>query len=159
MCALRARRFGEVLERLAEVEAEAGRQHDWRLLSQAHNVAGEAHAGRRDWPAAERAYATSLELAWNALARSSFAFALWNLPVALAHQREPAAAAEVAGAAEHFWTAHMGGLHADDRRDLRRVRRLVVVQIGAAATTRRWQAGREMPVAEVVDRVLKRKAL
>ncbi|MCE9660544.1 MAG: NACHT domain-containing protein [Burkholderiales bacterium] len=150
VCALRGRRFDEVLLRLGEVAREAERQHDWRLLSQARNVAGEAETGRRDWAAAAAAYRDSLELAWSALARPSFAYALWNLPYPLARLRRPEQAARLAGAAEAYWQAHIGGLDAGDRRDLRRLRRLVGAQLGAARTERLWHEGAALAVPEVV---------
>ena len=134
VCALRGRRFDEVLARLGDIAREAERLHDWRLLSQARNVAGEAEAGRRDWAAASAAYRDSLELAWNALARPSFAYALWNLPYPLARLRCPELAARLGGAAEGYWKTHIGALDAGDRRDLRRLRRLVGAQLGAART-------------------------
>ncbi len=150
VCALRAGRLAEVLQRLDEVAREADRQHDWRLLSQARNVGGEAHTKRRDWAAAAAAYRDSLELAWNALAQPSFAYALWNLPYALARQRRPEAAARLGGAAERFWESRMGALDADDRRDLRRLRRLVSAQLGVGRAAQLCKEGAGLPLIEVV---------
>ena len=150
VCALRGRRFDEVLARLADIAREAERQHDWRLLSQARNVAGEAETGRRDWAGAAAAYRDSLELAWNALAQPSFAYALWNLPYPLARLRRPELAARLAGAAESYWETHIGALDAGDRRDLRRLRRLVAAQVGSARAERLWREGGALAVPEVV---------
>jgi predicted ATPase len=150
VCALRARRLDEVIERLDAVAAEAERQHDWRLLSQAKNVAGEAQVRRRDWDAAAAAYRDSVELAWNALAQPSFAYALWNLPYPLARQRRPEAAARLGGAAERFWVARMGDLDAADRRDLRRLHRLVSAQVGSGRAAALWKDGASLALPDVV---------
>jgi predicted ATPase len=150
VCALRAGRLDEVLQRLDDVGREAERQHDWRLLSQARNVAGEAQVKRRDWAAAAAAYRDSLELAWNALAQPSFAYALWNLPYPLARQRRPEAAARLGGAAERFWETHIGALVADDRREMRRLHRLVSAQVGAGRATALWKEGATLPLPELV---------
>ena len=150
VCAMRARRHGEVLERLAGVADQARAQHDWRLLSQAWNVEGEAHWGLRDWRAAADAYRRSAELAWSVLAAQPLAYALWNLPHALARLREPERAARVGAAAERFWVAQIGPLDASDQRELRLLRRLVAVQIGRARADAAWRAGAALGTAEAV---------
>ncbi len=150
VCALRARRHAQVLEQLDEVVAQAHAQHDWRLLSQAHNVAGEAHWGLRQWAEAAAAYQRSVELAWSALAQQPLAYALWNLPHALARQREPERAARLGAAAERFWIAQIGPLDAADQRQLRLLRRLVAVQVGPARTEAAWRAGGRLGAADTV---------
>lgn len=158
VCALRARRFEQVLERLEHVVAQAGAMHDWRLLSQAHNVAGEAHWGLRHWDAAAAAYRRSVELAWSTLAQQPLAYALWNLPHALARQRDPERAARLGAAAERFWGAQIGPLDGADQRQLRLLRRLVAVQIGPARTEAAWRAGAALGAAEAVALALQTQA-
>jgi hypothetical protein len=159
VCALRARRFEQVLERLEHVAAQASAMHDWRLLSQAHNVAGEAHWGLRQWDAAAAAYRRSVELAWSTLAQQPLAYALWNLPHALARQRDAERAARLGAAAERFWVAQVGPLDAADQRQLRLLRRLVAVQIGPARTEAAWRAGAALGAAEAVALALQPQAL
>ena len=149
-CSMRAHRYEEALARLDGVIAEAERQHDWRLISQAHNVAGEAHCGLRAWPEASAAYRCSLELAWSVFAQPSVAYALWNLPRALAHCREPELAAAIAGAAEKLWATSIGAGDPRDRHDLRRVRRLAAVQIGGVVTAVCWARGAELLLPDAV---------
>jgi predicted ATPase len=150
VCAMRARRHVEGLERLALVAAQATAQHDWRLLSQAWNVEGEAHWGQRHWREAAAAYRRSAELAWNVLAQQPLAYALWNLPHALARLRDPERAARLGAAAERFWVSQIGPLDAADQRQLRLLRRLVAVQIGAARTEAAWRAGALLGASEAV---------
>jgi predicted ATPase len=159
VCALRARRFAQVLAQLDLVAAEATALHDWRLLSQAHNVAGEAHWGLRQWAAAAAAYRRSVELAWSTLAQQPLAYALWNLPHALARQRDPERAARLGAAAERFWVAQIGPLDAADQRQLRLLRRLVAVQIGPARTEAAWRAGAALGAAAAVALALQTQGL
>lgn len=159
VCALRARRFEQVLERLEHVAAQASAMHDWRLLSQAHNVAGEAHWGLRQWDAAAAAYRRSVELAWSTLAQQPLAYALWNLPHALARLRDAERAARLGAAAERFWAAQIGPLDAADQRQLRLLRRLVAVQIGPARTEAAWRAGAALGAAEAVALAMQPHAL
>jgi predicted ATPase len=154
VCAMRARRHREGLARLAEVVRQAERQHDWRLLSQAWNVEGEAHWGLRQWHAAAAAYRRSAELAWSVLAQQPLAYALWNLPHALARLREPERAARLGAASERFWVAQIGPLDAADQRELRLLRRLVAVQIGPARTDAAWRAGATLSSADAVELAL-----
>ena len=154
VCAMRARRHREGLARLAEVVQQAERQHDWRLLSQAWNVEGEAHWGLRQWHEAAAAYRRSAELAWSVLAQQPLAYALWNLPHALARLREPERAARLGAASERFWVAQIGPLDAADQRELRLLRRLVAVQIGSARTDAAWRAGAVLSAADAIDLAL-----
>ena len=107
VCALRGRRFEEVLARLADIAREAERLHDWRLLSQARNVAGEAETGRRDWAAAAAAYRDEprarLERAGPALVR------LRALEPALS--AGPAAPPRAGGAARRRRAGLLGSAH------------------------------------------------
>ncbi len=156
VCALRARQPDEVLARLRDVAAEATRQHDWRLLSQALNVEGEARMLLRDMPGAVRAYRASLELGWTVFAQSSFAYALWNLPHPLSRRLDPVTAARLGGAAEHFWRTRIGSFEAGDRRELRRLRRRCAAQIGAGRMEVLWQEGARLPLPDLVEQALGR---
>jgi hypothetical protein len=54
------------------------------------------------------------------------------------------------GHAAAAWVATLGPLTAEDRRDLTRVRRLAVRQIGAARTARAWREGEALPLGAVL---------
>lgn len=147
------RDWRDCLQRVERVCAVARADRDRRLLSQALNVCGNAWCGLRDWPAAFAAYLEAAEEAFAAADGIALCMALWNVPVALAHLRRPEAAAEVMAFAAHHWQAHYGALSAADRHELRRVRRLVQVQIGAARRTLLEDQGRRLTPYAVLQRL------
>lgn len=155
VCAMRARRFDEALERLQDVADHARAQHDWRLLSQVSNVVGEACSGQRRWREAASAYRHSLELAWNLLASQPLAYALWNLPHALVRLHETERAAMLGAAAARYWTAHVGPLDAGDRRQLELLQRQAARLIGAGAVRAAWRAGESLGTADAVALALR----
>ncbi len=136
------RAWGESLERLQGVCATAREDRDWSQLSQALNVRGNALAGLRDWAAARDAYLEAAEVAFAAADGIALTYALWNVPGTLAHLRQPERAARLMAFAVHHWQAHFGELSDADRRELRHVRRLVDVQVGAACRIRFEDEGR-----------------
>lgn len=158
VCAMRARRHAEGLVRLDAVAAQAERQQDWRLLAQACNVQGEAHWGLRHWAEAADAYRRSADLAWNVLAVQPLAYALWNLPHALARLRRPEPAARLGGAAERLWQAQVGPLSDGDRKELRLLRRLVAVQLGRPRADALWAEGARLGLADAVALALERSS-
>jgi tetratricopeptide (TPR) repeat protein len=155
VCAMRARRFDEALQRLQDVAEHARAQHDWRLLSQVSNVVGEARSGRRQWREAAAAYRHSLELAWNLLASQPLAYALWNLPHALVRLREADRAAQLGAAAARYWTAHVGPLDASDLRQLELLRRQAATLVGTATVRAAWRAGESMGTDDAVALALR----
>lgn len=128
-----AGRHAEALQTLAEVLDSAAAQQDWRRLSQALNVYGNALSELRRWPEAVTAFRECLRIAWRHVAPHDLAYGLWNLPRALAHTREPEAALRIAAFAARFWETRFGALGRGDLHDLRRVRRLAAVQLGSLA--------------------------
>jgi hypothetical protein len=89
-------------------------------------------------------------VAWDSLALHELAYALWNLPRALAHVHEPERAVRVAAFAESFWQGRFGRLTTGDRRDMQRIRRLATVQIGARRVDALWAEGATLSLAEAV---------
>jgi len=150
ICAFNARRWTEALLRLEAVCNNAREQDDWQQLSSALNVQGNTLAALHEWPRAWRAYRDCVEMAWAAVEPLSLAYGLWNAPRALAHLRRAADAGRMMGFAAMYWRSHFGPLTDDDQLDLRRVRRLVAVQIGPAATTAAFAEGERLSLADAV---------
>ncbi len=136
------RAWADCLERLQGVCEIARKDQDWSQLSQALNVRGNALAGLRDWTAARDAYREAAEVAFASADGVALAYALWNVPGTIAHLRQPECAARLMAFAAHHWQAHFGELSEADRRELRHVRRLVEVQVGAARRIRFEDEGR-----------------
>lgn len=130
------RAWRDCLDRLQSVCAVARDDRNWSQLSQALNVRGNALAGLRDWPAAHAAYVEAAEVAFASTDGIALCHALWNVPGTLAHLRKPESAARLMAFAANHWQAHFGVLSDSDRRELRHLRRLVDVQIGAARRAR-----------------------
>lgn len=151
---LRAGRWAEVLDELRALAAEGRALEDWDLAAGALDAMGTALMHLRRWPDAAAAMRESLAIAWDDGQALSAVMSLWNIAPVLARLRQPELAARTMGAAEALWARRFGGEDDDDRRDLRRVRRLVTAQIGPAATQRAWQAGAALGIADAVQAVL-----
>ena len=147
------REWRECLQRIEGVCAVARTDRDWRQLSQALNVCGNALCGLRDWSGAHAAYLEAAEVAFAAADGIALCHALWNAPVALAHLRLPETAAAVMAFAAHHWQSNFGLLSARDQRELRHVRRLVQVQLGAARREVLEDEGRRLTPLAVVNRL------
>ncbi len=150
ICAFNGQRWAEALERVVGVIATAREHDDWEQLSDALNLQGNTLAALRDWPAACAAYRDCVQVAWGTMETHALAYGLWNLPTALAHLRQPEAAARLMSFALHFWQRHFGPIGRSDQPHLRRVRRLVAVQLGAARHDALWAEGAAMPLAQAV---------
>jgi predicted ATPase len=146
----------EALDRLAELEPSVRALHDWRRLSQALNVRGNAQSELRRWGDAVAAYGECIRVAWDCMALHELAYGLWNLPRALAHERDAERAVELAAFVAGFWETRFGALSAGDRHDLRRLRRLALCQLGARRCDTLWERGRRLPLAEAVAIALRR---
>ena len=150
VCAGNARRYTEALLRLEAVCATAREHEDWQQLSAALNLKGNVLAAMRDWPRALGAYRECVDVAWAAAEAVDLAFGLWNAPGTLARLRQPAAAARLMAFAEHHWTTHFGALGNADRHEMRRVRRLVDVQLGRARSAELFSEGARLSLADAV---------
>ncbi|MFN0186873.1 MAG: ATP-binding protein [Aquabacterium sp.] len=128
---------------------------DWgRHASGCINL-GEVLCGQRRWAEAAQAYREALALGWRTLDMLPLAYALWNLPHALAHQRRPRDALQLAAFAGRFWHQHVAPLNASDLRDLARVRRLARVQLTAARARQHWAEGEALGLADAVQLALR----
>lgn len=145
-----AGRNAEVLVLLERLRASARELHDWRRLSQADNVAGNALCGLRRWDEAAQMLRGALRLAWQAMAPFELAYPLWNLPRALAHLRQPELALQLAAFAAAYWERGFGKLTDADRRDLLRTRRLAARQLDAARQAEAWAQGGTLELADAV---------
>jgi predicted ATPase len=145
-----AGRNEDALLRLAQLEGSARQLHDWRRLSQAANVAGNALCDLRRWPQAADALRQALRLAWRTMAPYELAYPLWNLPRALAHLRQPELALQLAAFAAQYWERGFGKLTAADQRDLLRVRRLAARQIELRRIEAAWAQGAALSLGQAV---------
>lgn len=154
ICAFNGRRYGEALTLLDSVCATALAQADMQQVSQAHNVRGNALSALGRWPEAVQAYRDCIRTSWGTAEAHALAYGLWNLPRALAHLRQPEVAARLMAFAAHFWRSHFGELAAGDRADMRRLRRLVAVQLGPAREAGLAAEGELWSLAEAVGQAL-----
>ena len=132
----------------------------------AHNLAGEAWSRLGRWPEAAEAYRACIAAAYTAAEPWPLVYGLWNLPRAVAHQRQPEAAARLMGFAQAHCSNVTGPLTAADHHDLRRVRRLCeqpgepprdrpserpkVRPSGAADVARWWREGAALDMSQAV---------
>ena len=155
VCAQNAGRHLETLERLAVIEPSARALQDWRRLSQMLNVRGNALSELRRWPEAVASFRECARLAWDCLALHELAYVLWNLPRALAHERDAERALQLGGFAEAFWQTRFGHLDEADRHDMRRVRRLAACTLDARGIPALWAHGARLSLAEAMALALR----
>jgi tetratricopeptide (TPR) repeat protein len=141
------RAMQEKLELLQQARRSAAAHGQVRLLAFVLSVTGYALADLRDWEASAKGYAECLQTAWEGGIWREWFYGMWNLPRTLAHLRRPQAAALVMGFAEAFYAERFGALEWSDRREARRTRRLVRVQVGPAREAQLWSEGRAMSMA------------
>lgn len=146
--------FAEVLDEFAALAQEGRDLQDWDLAAGALETRGTALQHLRRWAESAADLRQSVRLAWEGMETMALAYALWNLPPALARLRQGELAAQTMGAAEALWLARFGVLGDDDRRDLRRMRRLTRVLLGTPAADAAWRRGAQMPLADAVRAVL-----
>jgi predicted ATPase/tetratricopeptide (TPR) repeat protein len=145
-----ARRNEAALLLLARLADSARELNDWRRLSQAANVAGNALCDQRRWPEALQALRQALRLAWRTMSPYELAYPLWNLPRALAHLRQPERGLQLAAFAAAYWQRGFGRLTAADERDLLRVRRLAARQIDGRRIEAAWALGATLELSAAV---------
>ena len=150
VCAQNSGHHEASLRQLEAILASARDLHDWRRLSQSLNVSGNAHSGLRRWSPAVADYQECIRIAWKSMSSFDLAHGLWNLPRALAHLRQPAAAIRLLAYAVTLWQTRFGELTAEDRRYLVRVRRLAARQISAASIEAEWRAGEQLSLSQAV---------
>lgn len=154
LCAYNARRYEEALARLAAVCASARAQQDWKRLSVGLDGQANTLSELRDWAGAADANRESVRVAWGAAEVHPLAYGLWNTPRALAHLRQPEAAARLMAFIAGYWITHFGPLGRGDHLDIRRVRRLVEVQVGKPRCAACWAEGERLTLGDAVASVL-----
>ena len=150
-----AGRQQEALDRLEQLEPSARELHDWRRLSQTLNVRGNALNELRRWGDAAAALRECIRVAWDCMALHELAYGLWNLPRALAHERDADRAVELMAFVARFWETRFGALSGGDLHDLRRLRRLALCQVDTRRYASLWERGQRLPLAEAVALALR----
>lgn len=149
-----AGRHAQALARLDALIGGARALQDWRRLGQSLNVRGLALAAQRRWAEAAASYRECIVLGWDCMSPHELAYALWNLPRALAHSRQPGdaeRAVQLGAFIARYWPEHFGPLGRGDRHDLRRLRRLARCQLDAARLGALWAAGERLSLAAAVQ--------
>jgi predicted ATPase len=141
-----------LLEQTRRVCETTGQRRLWAFSC---SVTGYVLADLRRFDEAAASYRACLQRAWEDKAWREWFYPLWNLPRTLAHQRRPEAAAQMMGFAEQFYAQRFGAQGWEDTREARRTRRLVAVQIGAAATTAAWASGRALSMVQAMQLALR----
>lgn len=152
-----ASRAGEPQRALELVEAvldSARHLGDAHRERQALNVQGNALVALRRWREAADALRQCVRQSWQASASHDLAYGLWNLPRPLAHLRQPEPALRLMAFAAAFWSGHFGALSAEDRLDLRRIRRLAGRGLTPSRVEALWHAGEQMSLADAVTLAL-----
>ena len=150
--ALLARRDGaaEAVALAGQAMRDTRTQGDDMQHALACNLYGEAWSRLSQWADAARAYRACISAAFAAAEPWPLSYGLWNLPRALAHLRQPEHAARLMGFAEAHVPGVTGPLRAGDHHDLRLLRRLCQVQLGAAATEAVWRQGALLALSDAM---------
>jgi predicted ATPase len=147
---VRMGRAAQALPVLRDSERLARASGDWLGRIDALLSLASAERQLRHWDEALAADRAALELAWERWHRHALGHALWGPGVALARLRRPRPAARVTAFAAAFWRSQFGVLGEHDLQAARRVRRLVCVQLGPAATEAEWACGEALSLPQAV---------
>ena len=143
-------RAGLALERIEIVLGHALALGDARRVRQALNVKGTAYTALRRWREAAGTLHECVRLSWAQMAVHDLTYGLWNLPRVLLHLHRAEAAVRVAGFVGAYWRDHFGQLTAEDRRDLRLVRRLAARSLSAGRIDALWREGELETLPKIV---------
>lgn len=143
-------RHDEAHASLLHCEAAAREDGDWVGLMDCQVSLSERARLQRDWPRVVQAASEAVALCWQRGHLHGLAYAMWNLPLPLAHLRRPEDAARLMAFASRLWVQRFGVLAAADRRDERLVRRLVRAQLGGPRTEALWIDGEALDLAGAV---------
>ena len=158
-CHAKKHRFEPALALLAECERRFIASGHVAALPELANVQGFLFANMVRWVDAEQAFARCATGAARLQNRYMMAFGLWNLARPLAHRRQAEAAARIMAFSQRYWTANFGELVISDLRYIEQVRRLIRVQIGAAALDRHWDEGLALPLKVALELAARSLAL
>jgi predicted ATPase len=154
ICAFKRRAFDEALQRLEGVSQACAALGDTEFVARASHVRGNTLAESRRWAEAAQAHREAVRGAHAGAHGEPLAHGLLDLPRALAHLRQAAPAARLAGFAQAHWLATQGELGAAERRKLRGLRRLLRPQLGPAHWDLCQAQGAAMGLAEAVELAL-----
>ena len=150
-CHAKLHRYESAMALLGECERRFIAAGDVAALPELANVQGFLFAYMVRWRDAEQAFARCAVGSARLQNRYMMGFGLWNLARPLAHRRQPELAARMMAYSARYWTTNFSPLIASDLRYVEQVRRLIRVQIGAAATERAWASAASMTLAEALD--------
>ena len=151
--AVQAGRAAEVLGEFDQLAADGRELQDWDLLAGALEAKGHALQKLRRWAESAEALRDSVAIAWDSLEMLALAHALWNLPPALLRLGQAQLAGQTMGAAEVLWRQRFGAFDANDRRDLKRVRRGARLLLGQSAAQAAWGSGAAQPLRDLVQTI------
>ena len=150
-CHAKLHRYETAMTLLAECERRFIAAGDVAALPELANVQGFLFAYMVRWRDAEQAFARCAVGSARLQNRYMMGFGLWNLARPIAHRRQPELAARLMAYSARYWTANFSALIDSDLRYVEQVRRLIRVQIGAAATERAWASAATMTLPEALD--------
>jgi hypothetical protein len=143
------------LEGLDAVARQAQALGDWEVLSSVHNSRGNLLLRLRRPADAAASLREAVRQAWAVRSGVDLAYALWNLPRALAHLPGQAVPAlQLLAFAAAWWDRHFGRLTAAERRYVRRVRRLAAAQGQPDRARRLWATAESWTLDEAVAQAL-----
>ena len=154
LCAQRLRRYDDALALHGAVARAAERQGDDLLLIDACNNLAVVCTLARRWDEAVQHGRRQLQLATRRYVRYMQLLALWNLARPLARGGHPGPAGSVLAFCVRDWQARFGPLGTEDLAYVRRVRRLVVHQLGAVPAALAWSEGERLDLAGAVATAL-----
>jgi hypothetical protein len=106
--------------------------------------------GRR-WEEALAANRREVALARAQNSAYNISFAIWNRCILLARLRRPREAARMMAFAQRYWLDRFGPVAPSDQRHIEKIRRMVSLQIGAAAWDDEWARGLSWSLGEGLD--------
>ena len=129
-CLHATRRFAPAIEMGARLEREARALGNVEAEVVALNLMVACHTGLRQYAEALRIAQRETRLAAEHHKVYNIVHALWSQGYLLARLRRAEQAATMSAFGERYWTEHLGALPPAEQREARKVRRLVVGQIG-----------------------------
>jgi predicted ATPase/tetratricopeptide (TPR) repeat protein len=143
-------RSDEALASFVHCEQAAREEGDW--VGQIDSLVSMTSllTERRRWAEALHANRRCVALCWQRWHRHGLGYALWNPARVLARLRRPEPAMRLMAFAAAFWVRSFGPLGSGDRLYVRRVRRLVQAQVGAARAQALWLEGEGMDIGQAV---------
>ena len=150
VAARRRRDLNAALRLNEEVIDDCRGRGDHTLLADALHDRGLLLISLRRWSDAVAALRECVEFCWQHRAVITLLYALWNAARPLARAGGGDAAAQTIGFAAAYWERHGGPLSDQDRRYVRRVRRLAAATVGAKGADQAVLEGAGLGLAAAV---------